>query len=124
MCPSRDTRCRITDILGGKNILKMSNLVQVGRSLKPWRVGWGARLSVQLIKVSGPNFVGRKPLGSGREMLCNCAEEGTRNNNTIIECCSNNNNMNKYRRCAEKFGFGSFLCLRTSCSDQYIIHVL
>ena len=41
----------------------------------------GAWLSVQLIKVSGPNFVGRKPLGSGREMLCNCAEEATRNNN-------------------------------------------
>ena len=35
----------------------------------------GGALSARLIKVSGPNFVGRKPLGSGREKLCNCAEE-------------------------------------------------
>ena len=93
-----------------KNILKLYDLDRVGPNLKPWRVRWGAWLSVQLIKVSGPNFVGRKPLGSGREMLCNCAEEGARNNNgslsshaattittttTSIACWNNNNNYHR-----------------------------
>ena len=102
----------MTDILEAKNVSKPHNLGRAGPNLKPRRVGWGARLSVQLIKVSGPNFVGRKPLGSGREMLCNCAEEGARNNNgslsshaattitttttTSIACWNNNNN--KYNR--------------------------